>query len=88
METMYDDDVKRRLKRIEGQIRGVLKMMEENKDCKEVVTQLSAIRGATERTIAYIAATNLERCILTAQAEGEDTRKVVEQAIELLMKSK
>ncbi|WP_182104534.1 metal-sensing transcriptional repressor, partial [Niallia taxi] len=38
----YNEQIKNRVKRIEGQLRGILKMMEENKDCKEVITQLSA----------------------------------------------
>jgi DNA-binding FrmR family transcriptional regulator len=59
----YSDDMKRRLRRIEGQIGGVLRMMEEEKTCKEVVSQLSAIRSATDRVIAYIVSRNLEQCI-------------------------
>jgi DNA-binding FrmR family transcriptional regulator len=43
--------MKNRVKRIEGQLRGILKMMEENKDCKDVITQLSAARTAVNRTI-------------------------------------
>ncbi|NEU34851.1 metal-sensing transcriptional repressor, partial [bacterium LRH843] len=46
----YNDQMKNRIKRIEGQLRGILKMMEENKDCKEVITQLSASRTALDRT--------------------------------------
>ncbi len=88
MSSLYDETVIKRLKRVEGQIRGVLKMMEEQKDCKDVVTQLSAIRGATDKTIAYITAVNLEKCVLEEFAHGGDTRKVVEDAIELLMRSK
>jgi len=45
----YDDNVILRLKRIEGQVRGVLKMMEEGKDCKDVVEQLSAVRSAADK---------------------------------------
>src|SRR5699024_1112196 len=47
----YDQKVMNRLKRIEGQIKGIIKMMEEDKDCKEVVTQLSASRSAIDRAI-------------------------------------
>lgn len=36
----YDQKIKNRLRRIEGQIKGVLTMMEQGKDCREVVTQL------------------------------------------------
>ena len=42
----YNQDMKNRLKRIEGQVRGVLRMMEEGKDCREVITQLTASRSA------------------------------------------
>lgn len=38
MPMKYDEDVKRRLRRVEGQVRGVLKMMEEEKNCKDVVS--------------------------------------------------
>lgn len=84
----YDEDVKKRLRRIEGQIRGVLKMMEENKDCKAVVSQLSAVRNATDKAIAYIVATNLGRCIVEQQASGDESDKLVQEAIELLIKSR
>jgi DNA-binding FrmR family transcriptional regulator len=42
----YNEQITNRLKRIEGQLRGILRMMEENKDCKDVITQLSAARAA------------------------------------------
>ncbi|TVY00987.1 metal-sensitive transcriptional regulator [Paenibacillus cremeus] len=84
----YDEDVKKRLKRIEGQVRGVLKMMEEEQDCKDVVSQLSAVRSAADKAIAYIVAVNLEHCILEEKEAGRDTSKVVKQAMELLVKSR
>lgn len=52
----YTDDMKNRLKRVEGQVRGVLKMMEEEKECREIVSQLSAVRNAVDKAIAYIVA--------------------------------
>ncbi len=84
----YDEDVKKRLRRVEGQIRGVLRMMEEEQSCKDVVSQLSAVRSATDKAIAYIVAVNLEQCIQEEQASGGDTRKMVQQAVELLIKSR
>ncbi|WP_078411039.1 metal-sensitive transcriptional regulator [Priestia abyssalis] len=84
----YTDQTKNRLKRVEGQVRGVLRMMEEDKNCKDVVTQLSAIRSAVDRTIAQIVALNLEQCLIEKQEAGEDTSKVVEEAIQLLVKSR
>ncbi|NOU93186.1 metal-sensing transcriptional repressor [Paenibacillus sp. LMG 31456] len=84
----YDDRVKKQLRRIEGQVRGVLNMMEEEKHCKDVVSQLSAIRSATDKAIAYIVAVNLERCILEEKAEGNNTEKLVKEAMDLLVKSR
>jgi DNA-binding FrmR family transcriptional regulator len=84
----YDEDVMRRLKRIEGQIRGVMRMMEEDQDCKDVVTQLSAIRSATDKALAYIVATNLEKCVLEDVKLGKDSKKMVHEAVELLLKSR
>ena len=84
----YDDDVKRRLKRIEGQVRGVLNMMEEQKHCKDVVSQLSAIRSATDKAIAYIVAVNLEQCLVEKLEQGQETEEVVKEAVDLLIKSR
>lgn len=84
----YDENVMRRLKRMEGQVRGVIKMMEERKDCKDVVAQLSAVRSAADKAMAYVVAVNLEQCILDEQAKGNDTSKVVQEAVELLVKSR
>ena len=85
---IYDDDVKNRLRRIEGQVRGVLKMMEDEKSCKEVVSQLAAVRNAVDKAIAYIVAVNLEQCIQEEQRSGSNTRAKVQEAVELLIKSR
>lgn len=87
---LYDDDVKKRLRRIEGQVRGVLRMMEENQDCKEVVAQLSAIRSATERATSYILVHNLEHCLREEMAKGKDadTKKILEDAMSLMIRSR
>ena len=52
-----------RLRRAQGQIGGVLKMLEEGADCAEIVTQLSAASKALDRAGFVIIATGLERCI-------------------------
>ncbi|WNC14905.1 metal-sensitive transcriptional regulator [Brevibacillus brevis] len=88
MDYNYGDDIKKRLRRIEGQVRGVLKMMDEQKNCKDVVAQLSAVRNATDRAIAQIVAENLQRCLLDEQASGGDPGKMVKEAVELLVKSR
>ncbi|CAI8746881.1 Metal-sensitive transcriptional regulator [Brevibacillus sp. IT-7CA2] len=88
MDYNYSDDIKRRLRRIQGQVGGVLKMMDEQKNCKDVVAQLSAVRNASDKAIAQIVAENLQRCLLEEQAVGGDTSKLVKEAVELLVKSR
>ncbi|WP_347552797.1 metal-sensitive transcriptional regulator [Pseudalkalibacillus hwajinpoensis] len=84
----YTNEMKNRLKRVEGQIRGVLRMLEEEKDCKDVITQLSASRTAIDRTIGLIVGSNLEECIREQLDKGEPTKDVVKEAVELLVKSR
>jgi len=84
----YSDETKKRLRRIEGQVRGVLRLMDEQKSCKDVVSQLSAIRNAADKAIAQIVAENLQACILEEQAAGGNSDKMVKEAIELLVKSR
>lgn len=83
----FDDDVKKRLKRIEGQVRGVLKMMEEGETCKDVVSQLVAVRTAVDKTVAYVVAANLEKSVLEEKS-GSKNSKLVKEAVELFIKSK
>ncbi|PSL47078.1 DNA-binding FrmR family transcriptional regulator [Salsuginibacillus halophilus] len=84
----YDDKLKQRLKRAEGQIRGVLKMMEEEEECRDVLTQLSAARSALDKATAVIVATNLEECVRRQTEEGEDTSETIEEAVNMLVKSR
>jgi len=85
----YDQKVKNRLKRIEGQIKGILRMMEENKDCKDVITQLSASRSAIDRTIGVIVSTNLIECIQNIDGTEQRTEEdIVKEAVDLLVKSR
>ena len=85
----YDEKMKNRLKRIEGQIKGILRMMDENKDCKEVITQLSASRSAIDRTIGVIVSSNLIECIQRLEDSDSRTQEdIVKEAVDLLVKSR
>ncbi len=84
----YSNEVKNRLKRVEGQIRGILRMMEEEKECKDVTSQLSAARTALDRSIALIVAQNLQQCVKDSHENNEDTSELVKDAIDLLVKSR
>lgn len=85
----YNDPIKNRVKRIEGQLRGILRMMEEEKDCKDVITQLSAARTAIDRTIGVIVSSNLVECVRKANEEsGQSTEELVKEAVNLLVRSR
>ncbi|REJ09983.1 MULTISPECIES: metal-sensitive transcriptional regulator [Halobacillus] len=83
----YNDAMKNRIKRLEGQLRGVLKMMEENKDCKDVITQLSASRSAIDRAIGLVVSSNLVECIQDDD-DQENKEASINEAVQLLVKSR
>lgn len=84
----YDKKIIHRLNRIEGQVRGILKMMEEGKDCRDVVTQMSAARNALDRTTALVVGMNLEKCIRDEHKKGTDSEELIKEAVQLLVKSR
>ena len=59
-----------RIKRAQGQLAGVLRMLEEGRDCEDVVTQLAAVSKALDRAGFAVVASGLQQC-LTAGAEGD-----------------
>ncbi|NHC33516.1 metal-sensing transcriptional repressor [Scytonema millei] len=59
-----------RLSRIEGHIRGIKTMVQENRDCPEVLTQIAAVRGALDRVARMILDEHLTECIARAAQVG------------------
>ncbi len=78
-----------RLKRVEGQIRGVAKMIEDDRYCIDVLTQLRAIRAALIRVETNLLKDHLTHCIEGAIVSGNaaEQRKKAEELIELLGRS-
>lgn len=85
---MYDEKTANRVKRIEGQLRGILRMMEEEQNCKDVITQLSAVRAAVDRTIGVIVSENLLNCVTIAEGDSEKMNMAIREAMDLVVKSK
>jgi DNA-binding FrmR family transcriptional regulator len=65
------EEVVRRLRRAEGQIRGVIAMLEDGRDCADLVTQLSAASRALDRAGFKIIASGLQQCV-SAKNAGEN----------------
>lgn len=76
-------DVIKRLRRAEGQIRGIIGMLEEGRECAEVVTQLAAVSRALDRAGFKIIASGLQQCI--AGQNGDDRRASLEQMEKLFL---
>lgn len=63
-----------RLKRAQGQLAGVLRMLEAGRDCEDIVTQLSAVSRALDRAGFAIIATGMRQCLI--EADGNETLHV------------
>ena len=61
-----------RLRRAQGQLNGVISMIEQGRDCKDVVTQLAAVSRALDRAGFKIVATGLRECIAGTGPDGEN----------------
>jgi DNA-binding FrmR family transcriptional regulator len=72
-----------RIKRAQGQLAGVLRMLEEGRDCEDVVTQLAAVSKALDRAGFAIVASGLQQCL----AENGDLDSVDAKKMEKLFLS-
>ena len=64
-------DLAHRLARIEGHVRAVRKMLEEDESCDELMTQLAAVRAATTQAIVKLFEGHMETCVRTCVATGK-----------------
>lgn len=72
-----------RLRKIEGQIRGLQRMIEEGKDCTEVVHQLSAARKALDKVGFIILSHQMQKCI--REKYGMDSERALDEAMKLFL---
>jgi CsoR family transcriptional regulator, copper-sensing transcriptional repressor len=79
------EDLKRRLRRIEGQARGVAKMVDDDRSCQEIIQQLAAIRAATHQVGLLVARSYASKC-LSEPLEG-DHDALVDDLMDVLSKA-
>jgi CsoR family transcriptional regulator, copper-sensing transcriptional repressor len=89
MRTEAKTAVLKRLKRIEGQVRGLLRMVEEDRYCIDVVTQIAAVRAALRRTEEEVLGDHLAHCVEHAIKSGdkEDQRRKVAELMDVLKRA-
>jgi DNA-binding FrmR family transcriptional regulator len=78
-----------RLRRVEGQVRGLEKMVEEDRYCIDVLTQVNAARAALESVALQLLSDHTEHCVTEAIQSGGGRAKVRElnEAVERLVRS-
>ncbi len=82
------DDYLTRLRRIEGQVRGLQRMVSEDKYCIDILTQVSSVTRALQGVAVGMLDEHMHHCVMEAAAQGDDS-KVSEAtaAIERLIRS-
>jgi DNA-binding FrmR family transcriptional regulator len=75
-------DARVRLRKVEGQIRGVQRMMDEDRDCEDILRLIAAATKALRRTGLRLAITGLEQCV-TDDARAGDTTTFEQAVLEL-----
>jgi CsoR family transcriptional regulator, copper-sensing transcriptional repressor len=75
--TVVKDDLQKRLKRIEGQVRGVQKMLEEDRECHEVVQQLAAIKSAVQGATLVFMRDYASDCIMNIETDDKEKREML-----------
>lgn len=77
-----------RLKRIEGQIRGIARMIEDDRYCIDVLTQVQAVRAALKRVEDVVLKDHVEHCVEHAIKSGDatDQRRKVAELLQVLSK--
>ncbi|AZI58857.1 transcriptional regulator [Nakamurella antarctica] len=71
------DVIVKRLRRAQGQIGGILKMLEEGRDCEDVITQVAAVSKAIDRAGIAIISSGFKQCVIDSNgAESLDIEKM------------
>ncbi|MGI8563518.1 MAG: metal-sensitive transcriptional regulator [Candidatus Dormibacter sp.] len=80
--------IEKRLSRIEGQVRGLCKMVEEDRYCIDVLTQVSAVQSALESVALLLLRDHTQHCVTEAIRAGDGSAKVRElsEAVERLVR--
>jgi len=80
------DAVLKRLRRIEGQVRGVERMVEENRYCIDVVTQVTAIQAALDKVALELLSDHAEHCVAGAEGDRQERTEELMAAVKRLLR--
>ena len=84
----YDKDaVQRRLRRIEGQIKGIQRMIDEERGCNDILIQISAVRSAVNRVGGIVLENHLKHCMTKCKSEDSKKEQTIDELIETMIGS-
>jgi DNA-binding FrmR family transcriptional regulator len=79
------DDIVSRLRRLEGQIRAIIRMVEERRDCHAIAQQMAAARGALERATVQLMVNSMASCMRRdSSGDASELQRLQETLIRLL----
>ena len=79
-------DILNRLKRAEGQLRGIQKMIEDEQECIDIVTQLTAVRSSINRTMGLVISNQITRALQDPNLDLDQQEEKLQQALDLIVK--
>ena len=89
MRGYYDSkqDILQRLRRVEGQVRGIQGMVESDQYCIDILTQITAASNALKKVAVGLLEDHVRHCVVQHEEEGKDMVREATAAIERLVKS-
>jgi DNA-binding FrmR family transcriptional regulator len=81
------DDVLARLRRVEGQVRGLQRMVEEDQYCIDILTQITAATNALKKVAVGLLEDHIRHCVVEAERGDGDMVREATAAVERLVKS-
>lgn len=78
------EEILARLRRVEGQIRGIQRMIVDERDCEAIVTQLMAARAALDRASMVVLTHHMQQCL--ADPSGHPSQKQLQRIIEFFVR--
>ena len=81
---MKKDDLQKRLKRIEGQIRGIQKMIDEDRYCVDILVQISAIKSAMNQVGLSILESHTRGCVADAMSNHENEEEKIDELMDVI----
>ena len=79
-----EPDVSNRLRRIEGQVRGIIRMLDERRNCEDLITQVLAVRSAMDKVAAEILKHHVDQCL--NDMTPAEAKSAISRAVQLLNK--